>query len=141
MQIIVRAKQAGRKHALIENKTIEIDDLGSAPRFADLLKAVVKQQVEEYNRKPVEKNLLPFLSKDEVNAAAETGKVGFGSLYNENKADVAKAQAVALEAFEDGMFAVFAGDDELGNLDEPVQLNATTVITFIRLTFLAGSYW
>ncbi len=141
MQIIVRVKQAGRKHALIENKTIEIDDLGPQPRLEDLLKSVVKQQVEEYNRKPVEKNLLPFLSKDEVKTAAESGKVGFGSIYNENKADVSTAQDVALQAFEDGMFSVFAGDDELRNLNDPVQLDPSTIITFIRLTFLAGSYW
>lgn len=141
MIITVKVKQAGRKHALLENKTIAIEDIGATPLLADLLNAVVRQQVEEFNAKPHEKNLLPFLSKDEISDSAKTGKVGFGSVYNENKADVFKAQETALQAFEDGMFAVFAGEKEIQKLDEPVALNDETVVTFIRLTFLAGSYW
>ncbi len=141
MQITVKAKQAGRKHALIENKIIEIEDIGKTPLLQDLLKAVVKQQVEEYNRKSVEKNLLPFLSKDEIEEKSETGKVGFGSIYNENKADVTKAQETVLQAFEDGMFSVFADDFEVKTLSEEIKLTDSSVITFIRLTFLAGSYW
>lgn len=141
MKITVKAKQAGRKHALIENKTIEIDEIGRKPSLENLLKAVVKQQVEEFNAKPAEKNLLPFLSKDEIERNAASGKVGFGSVYNENKADLVKAQETALQAFEDGMFAVFADETEVQKLNEIVTLNDETVITFIRLTFLAGSYW
>lgn len=141
MKIIVKVKQAGRKHALIENKSIEIDEIGTNPSLEVLLKAVVKQQVEGFNNKSVEENLLPFLSKDEIKQNAEGGKVGFGSIYNENKVDLTKAQETALQAFEDGMFAVFSNDDEIQKLNEVVKLNDETVITFIRLTFLAGGYW
>lgn len=141
MRITVRVKQAGRKHALIENKTIEIDEIGKNPTLEVLLNAVVKQQVEVYNNKNPEENLLPFLSKEEIEQTAETGKVGFGSIYNEAKADLAKAQETALQAFEDGMFAVFADENEIQKLNSVVQLTDSTVITFIRLTFLAGGYW
>lgn len=141
MKITIKAKQAGRKHALIENKSIEIDEIGINPMLEVLLKAVVKQQVETYNNKSAEENLLPFLSKEEIEQNAETGKVGFGSIYSENKADLAKTQETALQAFEDGMFAVFSNDDEIQKLDQIVQLNDETVVTFIRLTFLAGGYW
>lgn len=141
MKIVIRAKQAGRKHALIENKSLEINDIGTSPTLENLIKAIVKQQVEAYNNKSIEENLLPFLSKDEIEQNAESGKVGFGSIYNENKADLAKAQETALQAFEDGMFAVFADDEELQKLDDIVQLDDSTVIMFIRLTFLAGGYW
>ncbi len=141
MKITVKAKQAGRKHTLIENKSIEIDEIGISPRLKDLLNAVVKQQGETDNNKSAEENLLPFLSKDEIEQNVETGKVGFGSIYNENKADLVKAQETTLQAFEDGMFAVFSNDDEIQKLDQIVELNGETVITFIRLTFLAGGYW
>lgn len=141
MEITVKAKQAGRKHALIENKKIKIEDIGAKPSLEILLKAVVKQQVAEFNDKPAEKNLLPFLSKDEIEKSAEIGKVGFGSVYNENKADLTVAQETALQAFEDGLFAVFVNDEEIQKLGETVELNDKTVVTFIRLTFLAGSYW
>jgi hypothetical protein len=141
MQLTVKAKQAGKKYAIIEDKIIEIDNIGKTPLLQELLKAVVKQQVEEYNRKPVEKNLLPFLSKSKIEEKSETGKVGFESIYNKNKADITKAQETALQAFEDGMFSVFAGDFEVRSLKEEVKLTDSTVIIFIRLTFLAGSYW
>lgn len=141
MKIIIKAKQAGRKHALVENRIIEIDDIGNNPTLSDLLKAIVKQQVEEYNSKTPEKNLLPFLSKDEISNQAQSGKIGFGSIYNENKADLEKAQETALQAFEDGMFAVFADEKELQKLDESIRFTNETLFTFVRLTFLAGSYW
>lgn len=141
MQIIVKVKQSGRKHALIENKKIEIENIGENPVLSDLIKAIVRQQVEEFNAKPFEKNLLPFLSKDEIAQKAVDGKVGFGSLYNEQKTDVEKAQETALLAFEDGIFSVFANDEEVKKLDEKISIEAETVFTFIRLTFLAGSYW
>jgi len=141
MKITVKVKQAGRKHALLENKEIEIEDLGKTPVLKDFLNAVVKSQVAEYNAKNAEENLLPFLSKGEVSAQAESGKVGFGSIYNENKADLERAQETALQAFEDGMFIVFANENEIRKSDEIIELNDATVITFIRLTFLAGSYW
>lgn len=141
MKITVKVKQAGRKHALLENLQIEIEDIGKKPFLKDLLNAVVQNQVEEYNKKATEENLLPFLSKSEISNQSESGKVGFGSIYNENKADVKQAQETALQAFEDGLFSVFADENEIRKLDEIVELNNSTVITFIRLTFLAGSYW
>lgn len=141
MKITVKVKQAGRKHALLENKELEIEDIGKTPFLKDFLNAIVQHQVEEYNKKNTEENLLPFLSKAEISDQSASGKVGFGSIYNENKADLAKAQETAWQAFEDGMFSVFADENEIRNLDEIIELKDSTVITFIRLTFLAGSYW
>ena len=141
MQVTVKAKQAGRKHTLIENRGIEIDEIGANPTLSEFLKAIVKQQVSEYNSKTAEKNLLPFLSKNEIASQAESGKVGFGAIYSENKADLNEAQETALQAFSDGMFAVFADNNEIQKLDEVINLNEIKVFTFIRLTFLAGSYW
>src|SRR5688572_10238173 len=116
MKIIIQARQAGRKHALIEKREIEIEEIGKNPSLEDFIKAVVKEQVEEFNSKPFEKNLVSFLSKNEIEQQSPTGKVGFGSIYNENKAEISDAQATALLAFEDGLFSVFAGDDEIKNL-------------------------
>ncbi|NSL86328.1 hypothetical protein ECE50_005785 [Chitinophaga sp. Mgbs1] len=141
MNLIINARQAGRKHALIEKQTIAIDDLPGNPSLRALLTAVVKQQVTAYNDKPAEKQLLPFLSDQQITGQADHGKVGFGTIYNENKANLLKAQETALQAYEDGLFAVFADEEELQHLDATFKLTPQTVITFIRLTFLAGSHW
>lgn len=140
MELIINVKQAGRKQALLEKQVIEIDDIGNQPSLRNLITAVVKQQVITYNSKPFEKNLLPFLTDDQITDQASTGKISFGSIYNEQKADVVKAQETALQAFEDGMYAVFADDEELTSLSGQLNLSPETVITFIRLTFLAGGY-
>lgn len=141
MKLIINVKAAGRKHAILEKQHAEIDDLGNNPSVQELITAVVKQQVNAYNSKPFEKNVLPFLTSEQIEGQTASGKVGFGSIYNEQKADPAKAQEAALQAFEDGMYAVFADERELTKLSELVALTPETVITFIRLTFLAGSYW
>lgn len=141
MQITFKAKQAGRKHALIENRKIEIENIGEKPTLEALIKAIVKQQVEEFNSKSPEKNLVSFLSKDDIAEQSANGKIDFKTIYNENKADVEKAQETAVLAFNDGLFSVFADDMEIQNMTDEIEVKDTTVFTFIRLTFLAGSYW
>ena len=141
MQITVKVKQAGKKHPLITDKIIEIEDIGDKPKFEAFLDAVVKQQVAEFTKKQNEKSLLPFLSKDEISNQTADGKVGFGRIYNETKVDLKDAQETARLAFEDGLFAVFADETEIESLDSMIDLSNSPVITFIRLTFLAGSYW
>jgi len=141
MQITISVKQPGRKHAIIDKQSLEIDDITDSPSLRELLQGVVKQQVAVYNNKPLEKNLLPFLSAAQVDDSLATGKAGFGSIYNEHKADAVKAQETALQAFEDGLFAVFINDEEMKHLSDQISLNNDTVITFVRLTFLAGSFW
>ncbi|SFP51974.1 hypothetical protein [Parafilimonas terrae] len=141
MNIILKVKQPGRKQALIENKVIVIEDIGSQPSAQRLIEAIVQQQVEEYNSKPLEKNILPFLSQSQTEEQAASGKINFGSIYNENKADFEQAKQTALQAFEDGMFAFFVNDEEITSLATILELQENSIITFIRLTFLAGSYW
>lgn len=141
MQLTVSAKQLGRKHALIDKKEIEIEDIGSNPTVQRLIEAVVEQQVREFNSKPVEKSLLPFLDQEAIDDAVGRGKVGFGSIYNKAKADPAAAKRIALQAYADGLFVLFADEQEFTDGNETITLHPNTVITFIRLTFLAGSYW
>jgi len=141
MQLTISAKQLGRKHAVIDKKQIDIDDIGPNPTVQRLIEAVVEQQVQEYNSKPLEKSLLPFMDQESIDDAAGRGKVGFGSIYNETKADPGAAKRIALQAYTDGLFALFVDNREFTDSKETVSLNPATIITFIRLTFLAGSYW
>lgn len=141
MELTIRVKQPGRKHALINDKKILVEDIGDHPVAKDIIAAVVRQQVNEYNSKPHEINLVSFLTDAAISEQEATGKIGFGSIYSEAKADATRAVAVAIQAFEDGMFALFINDDEITDLSKPITINPTTIITFIRFTFLAGSFW
>ncbi|MCO6564592.1 MAG: hypothetical protein J6581_04030 [Apibacter sp.] len=144
MEIKVTVKQLGKKHPFLKEKTLKIKDIGSFPSLKTLLEAIVEQQVAEYNNKKKElddnrsieipkNNYLPLL--------LDTGKVGFDHIYNLNKVDMEKAKCAAIQGFEDGLIAIFLDKEKLTHINQPVDINSQKTITFIRLTFLAGSYW
>jgi hypothetical protein len=138
MQIFIKIKQAGKRRLVLEKQAIEIADLGHQPTLKDLIVAVVTQQVAAYNAQTLEKPLVHFLTETQIQDAAATGKVGFGALYNDNKADLEKAIQVALEAHIDGLFAVAVEDKVVAKLDDLLNLKADSVVSFIRLTLLIG---
>jgi hypothetical protein len=141
MQLIVSAKQIGRKHPILDQKIIEIGDIGHQPTLAVLISAVVTQQVQAYQSRGAEKSIFPIFNIEQIADQAQTGKVGFGAIYNETAIDLNKSIATAIQAFEDGIFAVFADDLQINQLTDTINLTDKTVLTFIRLTFLAGSFW
>lgn len=144
MEIKVTVKQLGRKHPVLSEQKIEINYKDSAISLENLLKLIVEQQVAEFNAKSFEladEDSLKNPTDHYLNILTDTGKVGFGSIYNLKKADIQKAQDNAIQAFEDGMFAVFYNDEQLENLVQTIDLNLRHTFTFIRLTFLAGGYW
>lgn len=144
MDLTISVKQLGKKHPILHEKRIELAIKTPFVTTRELIELVVDYQVQLFNSSSFEwededkihlpkENYLPVLT--------DTGKIGFGALYNHNKVDVIMAQENAILAFEDGLYAVFYGDDQLETLSEEVNLSDNKTITFIRLTFLAGSYW
>jgi hypothetical protein len=144
MNISISVKQLGKKHPLLQEKSIALDIENPVITTQKLIESIVDHQVQLFRSSSFEfededkihlpkENYLPILT--------DTGKVGFGALYNHNQVDLAKAQENAIQAFEDGLYAVFYGDDQMETLTEEIDLSQNKPITFIRLTFLAGSYW
>ncbi|MEM6773157.1 MAG: hypothetical protein AAF597_21470, partial [Bacteroidota bacterium] len=85
--------------------------------------------------------LLPFLSPAEMDEQSTTGKIGFGDLENRTLAVEEQSIEVARQGFLDGLFTVFVDEDEITELETPLSLTDASVITFLRLTFLSGTYW
>jgi hypothetical protein len=138
MQIHIKLKQAGKRRLILEKQAIEIENIGKTPTLQTLITAVVTQQVAAYNAKTIEEPIINFLTKNQINDAAATGKVGFGAIYNDKKADLNQAIKVAIEAYIDGLFAVAIDDKIVEKLDAIVDLSEKTVVTFLRLTLLIG---
>ena len=67
--------------------------------------------------------------------------MGFGRIYSDKKADPDKAAETALQGFEDGLYRVVLNDMEATDMDKPLDIKENDVLTFIRLTFLAGRLW
>ena len=56
----------------------------------------------------------------------------------QQEVNVDEAIAVALQAFEDGLYFVFVDDVQQNQLDSEVFLNVNSKVMFLRLTALAG---
>ncbi len=139
MRILVKIKNPAKRKPLMD---LEVELPVSVSSLRELLTEMVRWQVAEYNAKKLETPLQFFLSEDELKQQAETtGKIGFGARYNERNADLESAVEVAIQAFEDGLFRVFAGTDELTALDAHLSLEDGTEIMIIKLTMLAGRMW
>ncbi|MEY8759456.1 hypothetical protein [Chryseobacterium tongliaoense] len=144
MEIKVTVKQLGKKHPILSEQKLEIAYHDNTITLENLLQLIVRQQVEAFNTQSFELEYEDYTKtplENYLNILTDTGKAGFGSIYNQKKADLQKAENNAIQAFEDGMFAVFYHDERLENLSESINLSLEHSFTFIRLTFLAGSYW
>ena len=72
---------------------------------------------------------------------ADVGKIAFGIIYGNKEPDVEEAIAVAVQAFEDGLYRVFVNGEEAEQLDERLVLQDGDEVSLIRLTMLAGRIW
>ena len=139
MQVSVRVKALGKRRDVLPPKPYTLPDgIGS---LRELLTAFVEAEVERYNGKDTEASLLSCLTAEEIAAQSDTGKVSFGRLWSDRKADKAKAVKTAIQAFEDGLVRVLMDETELRELDAPLTVPEGAVFTFVRLTFLAGRMW
>lgn len=139
MKVYVSVKQVGKRKDYITKKELVLE---IAPlNLRELIKEIVRINVTEYNNKTAEPLIMQYLSPDEIESQAKTGKVGFGERRNHKQADLIKAIETAILAFEDGIYRVFIGESEVSSLDEPLALKEGDLLTFIRLTMLAGRMW
>lgn len=139
MNIFVCIKSAGKRRPALNDIPYNIPDHVTTLR--SFLTELVEIEVEIYNKKESSVQVLPLLTQEEIESGAETGKIGFGSIYSEKKADRVKAVENAIQCFEDGLVRVFQNEMELKSLDEPIQIRDGDCFILICLTFLAGRLW
>ena len=139
MDIYVRVKAIGKRKDILAPALYTIPD--GICSLRQLLTAVVQKEVDRYNNKEAEAQLIPFLTQQELDDQAKIGKVSFGTIYSDKKAVPGKAVANAIQCWEDGLVRVFMNDEELTDLDAKLVIEEQAIFTFMRLTFLAGSIW
>lgn len=138
MQIFVRVKTPGKRKDVLAPVPREIPPVGS---LRELITVLVRQEAESFNRRGTGVQLTAWLTPEQIDAAADTGKVGFGRLWSDRKADPSAAVTNALQCLEDGLVRVFMDGRELTEPDAPLSVPEGAEFTFIRLTFLAGRMW
>lgn len=139
MKLYVCVKQAGKRKEYITRKQICLEKVPANLR--ELISMIVSLNVQEYNSKQDQPSITDFLTDNYIEKQATIGKIGFAQRHNPAKANLSKAIDTALLAFEDGIYRVFHGEDEITSLDGGITLAEGDVMTFIRLTMLAGRKW
>ena len=137
--IKVNIKQLGKK----KNKIADVPfPLQNTPHtVAELIIESVRVCVGEYNSRVDKGETTVPLSNESINDMSEIGKIAFGINYGEKRADETKAIENALQSYEDGLYRIFIGDNEVGTLSDSIDLNENDSVTFIRLTMLTGRMW
>ena len=137
MKIIINVKGLSRKK-VIHQEEIELTDKISTTK--DLITELVKINVEKFNKKIDEKDILSIMTNENIAKAARIGKIG-DEVHGDKKANLEKALDTAYLAFEDGLYCIFINDEQTEKLDDSLNLKDGDILTFIRLTMLAGRMW
>ena len=111
---------------------------GASVTLRDLITRIVREEVHNFQQRRSERRFLHSLTAQQIADAAGRGKVDMGGREEEPDADPEQAVAVALLAFEDGLYYVFVDDEHRLDLDETVSLSSDSRVTFLRLVALAG---
>lgn len=106
----------------------------------EFITALVELEAAAYNARRDEGQLVAYLTKSDIKDQADAGKVSFG-VRGGKDADVGAAVENALQCFEDGIYRVFAGDEEVTELDGKFVWEEGCQFTFIRLAMLSGLSW
>ena len=138
MIVYLKIKALSKRKPLIERTAFTIDKPVLTSK--ELVEYIVRRNVDDYNKKAVDAPLFRYLTSDELEDGAKTGKVGFNDRKNEKMQDAGKAVENALTCFDDGIFKLFINDEEAG-FGETINLKDNDEITFMRLTMLAGRLW
>ena len=106
----------------------------------DLITELVKINVEKFNKKIDERDILSIMTNENIAKAARIGKIG-DEVHGDKKANLKKALDTAYLAFEDGLYCIFINDEQTEKLDDSLNLKDGDILTLIRLTMLAGRMW
>lgn len=139
MRVFVTVKQVGKRKNKIEKQPYDIHE--TIETVEDLIRSVVTSEVERFNRKEEGEGVIPYLTSEEIEDSSVQGKISFGADYNGKKQDLERALENACLSYEDGIYRLFVNEEEAGALKEPLELKEGDVLSFVRLTLLAGRMW
>ena len=137
MKIIINVKGLSRKKVIYQEE-VELKNKISTTK--DLITELVKINVEKFNKKIDERDILSIMTNENIAKAARIGKIG-DEVHGDKKANLEKALNTAYLAFEDGLYCIFINDEQSEKLDDNLNLKDGDILTFIRLTMLAGRMW
>jgi hypothetical protein len=142
IEFTVEGRVVGQKRPLFADWHVELPPLeenhGDHLRLRDLIRGIVMKEVEAFNTRQQERKLARVMSRQAIEQGAVQGKVAPGERDRQQTANPDEAVAVALQAFEDGLYFVFIGEVQQTKLNDEVFLKTNSKVVFLRLTALVG---
>lgn len=133
----LEAKQVGRRAALVPSWTLNIE-YADRLNLRDLITRVVLEEVQAFQTRQRDASLVRVLTEAQIKDSLEAGKVD--TLGREYQQEVNPAEAVrnALQSFEDGLYYVFIGNEQITSLEHSILFRPQMDVLFLRLVALAG---
>jgi hypothetical protein len=142
VNILVDGTAIGQKRPLFTDWHVELPPVdernGGRLKLRDLIRYIVDKEVDAFKNRQEERKLARIMSSQEIAQGVERGKVDPGERDLEQSVDNEEAVAIALKAFEDGLYFVFIDEVQQTNLDSEVFLKTNSKVVFLRLTALVG---
>ena len=121
MTIKVNLKQLGSKKDKFEAVDFHLEN--EPHTVGELITESVKTCAEAYNMRVSSGETAKPLTEDSIAAMSEIGKIAFGVNYGGKEADISAAAENALQAYNDGLFCIFIGENRTGELNEKIILD------------------
>jgi hypothetical protein len=140
--LTITGQTLGRKKPLFANFSVpfppDLHEGGDRLTLRDLIARIVHAEVAAFRDRQKDQQLIHALTARQIAEGAARGKIDMGGKDFTQEVDEESAVAVALEAFEDGIYLVVVDGAEQRSLDSEVHLQPDSRVTFIRLAMLAG---
>jgi hypothetical protein len=133
----VRATVTGQRRRSLDEHELQLDLPPQSATAHALIAAVVRSEVAAYEQRADESEFVRVLTAASLAEGLQSGAVRLGDVERPAVVDVAAAVETAQLAFDDGIFKVFVGDDEVGP-EEVVSIAEGAQLLFLRLVPLAG---
>ncbi len=141
--VSIEARAVGRKGPIIPSWSIPLPfdtESKDGLTLSELIKHVVLGEVQAFEERRQAQLFLRALSPEDIDEGVARGKVSPGNPDTVGPAvDPEAALAVALQAFEDGLYLVLVDEVEIQQLSDPVPVQESSTVVFLRLTFLSGA--
>lgn len=142
IEFTVEGRVVGQKRPLFADWHIELPPInknqGDYLKLRDLITSIVVKEVDAFKTRQGERKLARIMSKQDIEKDALQGKVDPGEHDLQQIVDTDESVAVALQAFEDGLYFVFVDEVQQSKLDDEVFLKINSKVVFLRLTALSG---
>lgn len=147
MELKIQIKKAGKREQKIQTAKLRVP--AKPGTVEELLRYAVSATYHAFEGKRKRTAIFEaggnipclILTEEEIENGAAGGKIDFGFLRSSRQVSEAEAIANALLAFEDGLIAVFIDKERKEDLSEELNLTGNEIITFVKLTMLAGRLW